>query len=128
MKKFSYGIMLFAIVMMMVAQESYGDRCYIAGEYCHVLEGKICCGGLRCVGPAIGSSRKCVPIPGCRPGGAKCNLMNECCYPYQCSAMGEGYCLPRNEVLNELFPNRNKNNDDEVGQTDDHLPLSSIVE
>ncbi|KAM6555155.1 hypothetical protein CsatB_015917 [Cannabis sativa] len=121
MKKFIGTIIMFFVMMMMV-QGSYGaDRCMVAGEYCHIAEMKICCKGLQCEGPIIGASRKCVPIPGCLPAGSKCNIMsNECCYPYLCNAMGSGYCVPRNQVLNALFP---KKNDDETT----HHPLSSII-
>ena len=102
MKKFINATLILVIVgISTLVVGCYGDdRCRVAGEFCHWAEGKICCGGLTCEGPIIGESRRCVPIPGCVPAGARCSLIsNECCYPYQCSAMSQGTCLPRNKLL-----------------------------
>ncbi|EXB62716.1 hypothetical protein L484_024014 [Morus notabilis] len=79
-------------IMQTTTREPLGDRCRVAGEYCSFWESKLCCQGLTCEGPTIGESKKCVPLPYCRPEGATCtSIVTECCYPFQCLGY-PGYC------------------------------------
>ncbi|GMN52114.1 hypothetical protein TIFTF001_021272 [Ficus carica] len=69
-----------------------GDRCRVPGEYCHVMQLKICCEGLYCTGSAFGEDRKCVPYADCRKQNEGCSMTVSCCYPFNCNAPYQGVC------------------------------------
>ncbi|KAM6555152.1 hypothetical protein CsatB_015914 [Cannabis sativa] len=116
MKKFNINGIVITMVMVVAVVGCYGgtngaNNCKRPGEYCNVVQGKICCGGLHCEGSAFGEDRKCVASYGCTPGGKQCNIMNECCYPYNCNAMGSGYCV-RKWILNNIDTFSSNDRDD----------------
>ncbi|KAF4375857.1 hypothetical protein G4B88_002204 [Cannabis sativa] len=81
------------------------DRCMKPGEYCHIAQQKVCCGGLYCEGEWLwGENRYCAPIKNCIKIGASCNVMTRaCCYPARCTSLSDkGTCQVFRNPLDDV--------------------------